>query len=107
MAKHAQARPLTSGTIEEKAISAAREKMYELTHQFISIQDRINQTSEMVKANWVGKGRNEFENQYNLLIAKIGELSDSLDEMYEALVDAETEYREVDNALRQEMVMGT
>ena len=96
---------LTSGTIELEYIVAARKQMYDMVHTFLEIKERINTTTEQVKSHWVGKGRNEFETQYKLLIAKIGDMGDSLDEMYEALVDAEASYGAADEDLRQSMAM--
>ncbi|MBM6977007.1 WXG100 family type VII secretion target [Intestinimonas butyriciproducens] len=96
---------LTSGSIHGESIAEARKKMYDMVHEFQEIKERINDTAESVKDHWVGRGRNEFETQYSLLISKIGDLGDSLDEMYEALVDAEASYGAADEDLRQSMAM--
>ena len=98
---------LTSGIIQEKSIIAAREKMYQMVDEFRDIKGRINDTAEAVKEHWVGRGRNEFETQYSLLISKIGDLGDCLDEMYEALVEAEASYGAADEDLRQGIAMNT
>lgn len=98
---------LTSGTIELEYIVAARKQMYDMVHTFLDIKERINTTTEQVKRQWVGKGRNEFETQYKLLIAKIGDMGDSLDEMYNALVDAEAAYGGADEDMCQSMAMAS
>ena len=98
---------LTQGTIEMEYIVAARKQMYQMVHSFLDIKERINTTTEKVKSQWVGRGRDEFETQYKLLVAKIGDLGDSLDEMYNAVVDAEAADGGADEDMRQSMTMAS
>ena len=52
-----------------------------------------------------GKGCNEFASQYNILIRKIEDFGDTLQEIYDALVDAEQAYEDADDSIRQEFAM--
>lgn len=71
--------------------------------------NEIKTSIELAKASlmevWVGKSRDAFENQYNMLFSKISDINEALDEMYNSMVDSECAYRETDDALRQEFVM--
>lgn len=96
---------LTGGTIETEQIAAARETMHQIVKRFMEIKNQVNQTSQNLCEDWVGEGRNEYEAQYQLLISKVSDIGDSLEEMYQALVDAQAAYEETDRSYNQQVVM--
>ena len=53
--------------------------------------------------SWVGKGRNEFATQVSLINGKLGDISDELYDLYDAIVQAEKTYIDADQALAKEM----
>ena len=53
--------------------------------------------------SWVGKGRNEFATQVSLINGKLGDISDELYDLYDAIVKAEKTYIDADQALAKEM----
>lgn len=93
------------GTIETEKIGAARAKMLEILNKFRTVQGDLDTTKKNLCEDWVGEGRNEFQTQYQLLISKVSDIGDSLDEMYNALVEAEASYGDTDSEIRQGVVM--
>ncbi len=98
---------MTKGTIETAKIQATHEKIKQLVNTYHTMNVRVGEITATVKENWVGKGLNEFETQYNLLIKKIEDFGDTLTEIYDALVMAQGEYDTADDSMRQQFVMAT
>lgn len=96
---------LTQGTIQTEMIAQARDTMQQIVERFKEAKETVADVKTYVGQNWVGEGRNEFETQYSLLISKVSDIGDSLDEMFKALVEAEAKYQEADEGYHQEMVM--
>lgn len=92
-------------TIDEQAIDDARQKMQELAISFGDTKVRINEITTQLLDNWVGKGRTEFATQYDLLIGKVDDIGDSLDDMNDALIEAQAAYQETDQAFHREVSM--
>lgn len=95
---------ICSGNIDSGKINAAHRQIKEIVDSYRNVNLEVSQITKIIKENWVGKGRNEFESQYNLLIKKIDDFGDTLQDIYEALVEAEAEYETSDDGLRQEFV---
>ncbi len=96
---------MCGGTIESEKIRAAHEQVKAIALSFKEVNAEVNTITNTVKENWVGKGRNEFESQYNMLIRKIEDFGDTLEDIYEGLVQAEAEYQVADNELKQNFNM--
>ncbi len=92
------------GSIETQKIYAAHRQIKEIVSAYKDVNAEVAKITQTIQENWVGKGRNEFESQYNLLIKKIDDFGDTLLDIYDALVDAEAEYETVDDELRQGFV---
>lgn len=95
---------IPDGSIDTDKIYATHRQIKEIVSAYKNANADIAEITKTIKDNWVGEGRNEFESQYNLLIKKIDDFGDTLLDIYEALVDAETEYETSDDGLRQEFV---
>lgn len=65
----------------------------------------MNKITSEVNENWVGSGNNEFQSQYRLLISKIDDFGDTLQEIYDELVKAEASYEDTDDDIRQDYKM--
>lgn len=96
---------IVSGTIEAEKIQRAHETIRQLVSEYKNVNLKVTEITRQVKENWVGKGLNEFEAQYNTLISKIDDFGDTLLEIYEALVQAQGEYETADDKIRQSYVM--
>lgn len=96
---------MITGTIKQESIKEAHEKIKALVATFIEEKQEVAEITQTLKENWVGEGRNEFEAQYKILISKIDDFSDALDEIYDALVEAEAEYATTDDSIRQDYAM--
>lgn len=90
---------IVSGHIDEENIKAAIDEMTAIALSYREIQDKVNETTRTVQQNWVGKGRDEFETQYSILIRKIEDFGDTLEEICDSLIDAEAEYQKADNTM--------
>lgn len=94
---------VVSGHIETEKIKKAHETIRNLVHTYDQeLRPGVTAITLKAKQNWVGKGRNEFESQYNLIIRKIEDLGDVLNEIYQGLVNAEADYATEDNDLKQD-----
>ena len=93
------------GTIETAKIFAAHAQINTIVNAYQMINRTVNETTRKANDNWVGKGNNEFQSQYKLLISKIDDFGETLQEMYEALVQAEADYATADNSLGIEYSM--
>ncbi len=90
-----------AGNIDTAKINSAHKQIREIVESYKSINLEISQITKVIKENWIGTGRNEFESQYNLLIKKVDDFGDALQEIYDALVQSEAEYEKADDQLRQ------
>jgi WXG100 family type VII secretion target len=72
-----------------------------ISEKITSFDDQVKQmriTTNDLLSTWQGKGRNEFETQVNLMMSRLGDISDELYDLYNALVSAEKEYIDADQA---------
>lgn len=96
---------IVTGHIDSDLIYQTHREIKTIVDAFANINVEVANITNTIKDNWVGKGRNEFEAQYKLLIKKIDDFGDTLTEIYEGLVDAEYQYEDVDDSIRQQYVM--
>lgn len=103
MAERRQA--LISGKINTENIYDTHAAIKNLVEQYKEINLEVSNITATVNENWVGKGHSEFESQYKLLISKIEDFGDTLQEIYDALVDAEASYEAQDASLGNELTV--
>lgn len=104
MGKKSGTGKIIEGTINSGDIYEAHTKIKEILEAYKEVNLKVSTVTKTVNENWVGKGQTEFESQYNLLIKKIDDFGDTLQDIYNALVDAEAAYEEQDDSLRKEFV---
>ena len=104
MGKKSSAAVMIDGSINSGDIYEAHTKIKEIVESYKDVNVRVNNITKTVNENWVGKGQTEFESQYKLLIKKIDDFGDTLQDIYEALVKAEAAYEEQDDNLRKDFV---
>lgn len=92
------------GNIDTSKIFDAHRKVYTIVDSYKNVNLEVRNITKMVRDNWVGKGRNEFDTQYELLIKKIDDFGETLKEIYDALVEAESSYEDADDKIRQDFV---
>lgn len=95
---------ICDGNIDTAKIYATHRQIKEIVESYKEVNLEVSQITNRIKENWVGEGRNEFESQYNILIKKIDDFGDTLQDIYDALVESEAEYETSDDGLRQEFV---
>lgn len=95
---------IVDGNIDTAKIYAAHRQIKSIVSSYKEVNKEVSEITIKIEENWVGKGRNEFESQYNLLIRKIEDFGDVLQDIYDALVEAEAGYEEADDTVRQDFV---
>lgn len=93
------------GTINTAMIYDTHRQIKTIVDSYKEVNKRVADITAEVNENWVGKGHNEFESQYNVLIRKIEDFGDTLKEIYDSLVEAEADYEDKDDDIRQDFVM--
>ena len=92
------------GMINTESIYNTHRQVKKIVSSYSSLNKEAADITETILDDWVGYGRNEFETQYSLLMSKIEDFGDVLYEIYDALVEAEAEYEELDDETRQSFV---
>ncbi|MCA1054927.1 WXG100 family type VII secretion target [Rossellomorea aquimaris] len=98
---------VVDGTIDTAKIYATHAQIKEIVHSFNDVNLEVSKITQKINENWVGKGRNEFETQYKLLIKKIDDFGETLKEIYDALVTSEADYEAADDQIRQQFNMSS
>ncbi|MCM1543139.1 MAG: WXG100 family type VII secretion target [Blautia sp.] len=93
------------GNIDTSVIYDVHRQIKEIVESYKEVNIRVTAITAEVNENWVGKGHNEFQSQYNLLIKKIDDFGDTLKDIYDALVEAEASYEDTDDDIRQDFAM--
>ena len=88
-------------TIDTKKIYETHAQIKEIVMAYKDVNLKVNTITQRVKENWVGSGCNE----YKLLIRKIDDFGETLQEIYDALVHAEVQYETADDKIRQQFAM--
>ena len=92
---------IVDGNIDTEKIYQTHQQIREIVSSYKNVNLNVNEITRKVKNNWVGEGRKEFETQYSLLIRKIDDFGEVLQDIYDSLVDAEAGYESADNELKQ------
>jgi hypothetical protein len=93
------------GNIDTSVIYDTHAQIKEIVEAYKDVNLRVNKITSEVNENWVGSGNNEFQSQYRLLISKIDDFGDTLQEIYDELVKAEASYEDTDDDIRQDYKM--
>lgn len=93
------------GTINTQDIYDVHTQIKQLVISYKDINKRVNEITNRLNDNWVGKGNNEFRTQYYQLICRVDDFGDLLQKMYDLLVKSEASYEDVDDDIRQEIAM--
>lgn len=95
---------MVEGTIQTEKIYQAHTTLKILVESYKEINSSVSTITQTVNKNWVGKGQTEFESQYKILISKIKDFGDTLQDIYDALVKGEAAYEDQDDNLRKSFV---
>lgn len=96
---------ICQGNIDVAKIAETHRQIKKIVESYKEVNREVASITHRIRENWVGVGRNEFDAQYDLLISKIDDFGDALEEIYGALVDAEAQYATVDDEIRQQIDM--
>lgn len=67
---------------------------------------RMERATSTLMDSWVGKGRNQFETEYQLIGQQLKDISDELYDIYQALLDAHTAYIDADEQVNKQIDAG-
>lgn len=59
--------------------------------------------TETLYASWDGEGRDQFETQYVLMKSKLDDITETLYDIYNVLIESETAYIDVDESVAKEI----
>lgn len=96
---------ICSGTINSEKIYDTHRQIKTIVDSYKEVNLRVARITAELNDNWVGKGHDEFQSQYNILIRKIEDFGETLQDIYDALVNAEASYEDADDDMRQDFVM--
>lgn len=82
--------------LDTSSMDAAASKCQELSHKMKLLKDELINEETKLLFCWEGKGRNEFEKQFRLLKNQLGDISDTLMETGEKILNAEQSYIQTD-----------
>jgi Uncharacterized protein conserved in bacteria len=105
MGRQTAAAVICNGVINTSMIYDTHRQIKEIVESYKEVNLKVARITSEVNENWVGKGHNEFQSQYNLLIKKIDDFGDTLQDIYNALVEAEASYEDTDDDIRQDFAM--
>lgn len=74
----------------------ALESIKTMAKEMEDIVDNLNGYKETLLKNWVGKGRNQFEKTYKVMLRKLEDGRDVTWDMYEDLISAQEELIQAD-----------
>lgn len=74
----------------------ALESIKTMAKEMEDIVDNLNGYKEKLLKNWVGKGRNQFEKTYKVMLRKLEDGRDVTWDMYEDLISAQEELIQAD-----------
>lgn len=94
---------MTVQYLDVQGITEAAIKFRESIVAFDECVRDMDKATNQVFRNWVGKGRNQFETQINLMKTQLDDISEGLYDIYNALVDAEAGYIEEDEAVAKQI----
>ena len=96
---------IVKGNINTEVIYNTHRLMREMITEFNNSKLEVAAITQLVRDNWVGAGRDAFDTQYRTVINKIEDFGESIQEIYDALVDSEMQYEEVDVSIAQQFIM--
>lgn len=74
----------------------ALESIKTMAKEMEDIVDNLNGNKELLLKNWVGKGRDQFEKTYKIMLRKLEDGRDVTWDMYEDLISAQEELIQAD-----------
>lgn len=89
--------------LETDKIHDAIMKFKSTAKTFTETKNKVEKTTHTLLSTWAGKSRNNFEKQYNLLTGNLNDIEETLYDLYDALVEAESTYIDADEAVSKEI----
>lgn len=93
--------------LETSYISKASLDFRASIKEFEGYVDEMQTTTTQLLDSWDGKGRNRFETEYIKMKSQLNDIVDELYDMYDALVDADVAYIDVDEEVAKKISVGT
>lgn len=82
--------------LDVSGITEASQQFRSKIKKFDNCVSRMNQETNNITRDWVGKGSNQFQTQMTLMLSQLDDISEILYDIYEALLDAEVAYIDED-----------
>lgn len=85
-----------SGKVDTSHFADAYTSIETMANSMKDVVDNLNDYKADIIENWVGKGRNQFEKSYKVLLRKMKDGTDITWDIYENLLKAEGELIQAD-----------
>lgn len=97
---------MASGTVQYINTKGLQETAAAFKSEIIGFNTCVREVSSITDelfSGWDGDGRDQFETQYVLMKSKLNDISDTLYDIYNVLVESETAYIDVDESVAKEI----
>lgn len=90
-------------SLDTSGFAEAEQAASDAITAFNNTLKKMQSVTNNILDSWIGEGRNEFATQVTLINSKLGDISDELYDLYEAIVQAEKTYIDADQAIAKEL----
>ena len=90
-------------SLDTSGFAEAEQATSDAITAFNSTLKKMQSVTNTILDSWIGKGRKEFATQVTLINSKLGDISDELYDLYDAIVQAEKTYIDADQAIAKEL----
>ena len=90
-------------SLDTSSFDEAAKKCKDLSEKMSSLKNSLDGQKANLMFSWVGEGRNMFEKKYRILSQQFGDLSDDLREISESIYEMEQAYIQADTELAKAM----
>ncbi len=82
--------------LNTRSMDTSAKSCQELAERMKTLKDELNAEKDNILFFWEGKGCNEFEKQYRLLVQQLSDITDNLWDTGEKILTAEQDYIQAD-----------
>lgn len=82
--------------LNTRSMDTSAKSCQDLAEKMKTLKDELDTEKNNILFNWEGKGCNEFEKQFRLLVQQLSDITDNLWETGEKILTAEQDYIQAD-----------
>ncbi len=89
--------------LETQKFTAAIEAFKTGAESYKEIKNGVDTATTALLKSWEGEGRNQFEKDYRFIFRQLSDIEDLLYELYNSLIEAQSNYIKTDDAVAKEL----